>query len=267
MNDEEKRAKRRESRWNKAHPGIPWPGYKESPETRDKKSKSISGEKNPWHGKTGNRLGEPGSMLNKTHSEKTRAHLSFTHLGDKNPMYGEHHTEKSRQLLREANSGEKASWFGKSLPESMRKQISMTKQGITNPEEWPGFIYRGKYCSKWTDPELKIRKRVRAFFGNRCIDCGATIADNKHRFLHVNHVGNNKQACCGDNPQGWLFVPLCTSCHSAASGTGQKEADKRYTALIDSKYGGKCYYSLEEYDRLVREGRLRTEDYGRRDGR
>ena len=148
-----------------------------------------------------------------------------------------------------------------------RKKVSMARQGITNPDEWPGFLFRGKYCWKWTDPRLKIKKRVRAFFGNKCIVCHKTKVENHNAHLSVNHVGNNKQACCEDNPHGWLFVPLCSSCHGRSSGTKQEAADIAYTKLINTKYGGKCYYSLEEYDRLVREGKLRTEDYGRKDGK
>jgi len=34
-----------------------------------------------------------------------------------------------------------------------------------------------------------------------------------------------------------------------------------------TKYNGKCYYTLEEYEALVAAGVLNTEDYGRRDGR
>jgi hypothetical protein len=34
-----------------------------------------------------------------------------------------------------------------------------------------------------------------------------------------------------------------------------------------TKYNGKCYYTLEEYDQLVAAGILNTEDFGRKDGR
>lgn len=210
----------------------------------------------------------PGEVLpTYIKTEEHKKNLSLANKGKPSPRVGAVLTDDTKQLLSIAASGRVSNRKGVKLKPSTRKLISMSRQGISKEEDWVGFSKEKNYCWKWTDPELKIRKRVRAFFGNKCIECGATQANNKQKFLHVNHVGNNKGACCSDNPDGWLFVPLCTSCHSKASGTNQKNSDIKYTNIINTKYGGKCYFTLEEYDRLVEIGQLKTDDYGRRDGR
>jgi hypothetical protein len=289
---------RQKVKWERKHPGETWPGYTRSLETRQKISISREGEKNPMFGKPGTMLGKitpketrekqraassgennpmfgkpcywegkSSPMLGKHHREETKEKQSKANKGENSPMFGKHLTEITKQKIGLLNKGKPSPTKGKSTPQEVRKKQSMTKQGITDPEEWEGFSKEKRYCDKWYDPKLKIRKRVRAWWGNKCANCGATVANKRHRFLHVNHIGNDKRACCKDNPKGWLFVPLCTSCHGLSGGKNQEAADQKYTELIMTKYSGKCYYTLEEYESLVAAGILNTEDYGRRDGR
>jgi len=263
LTDDEK-AKRHEQKFKKKYPGIPYPGYKRSAETRKKISEARAKQIPPMSGKS--------------HTDGTRQKQSQAHLGRPltenakrligDSRRGKPRTEETKAKQSLAMSGANNPNYGKHFPRETCILLSMAKQGITDRADYHGHAKEKEgRCWKWADSRLKIRKRVRAFFGNKCIDCGKTKAENNNAHLSVNHVGNNRQACCADNPNGWLFVPLCISCHAKSSGTGQKAADIRYTELINTEYGGKCYYSLEEYEQLVRDGKLKTEDYGRMDGR
>ena len=270
MVTEEQRVRRHLRRWKRKFPNEPYPGYTRSVETREKQSKANLGKPSPMLGKHHTeeaKIKLREARMGKHLTEEAKAKLSRDRSGENHYLYGKHLKDETKAKQSLALSGENHPMYGKHHTQESRIQMSMTKQGITNREEYKGHAKTEKYCWKWTSPRLKIRKRVRAFFGNRCIDCGKTKAENSNQHLHVNHVGNNKQACCVDNPEGWLFVPLCTSCHTLASGINQCASDKKYIELINTKYGGKCYYSLEEYDQLVKGGKLKTEDYGRRDGR
>lgn len=113
----------------------------------------------------------------------------------------------------------------------------------------------GKYCEKFNED---FKRRVRAFFNNTCVECGLKAENNitgtrgnKVWKLSVHHVHYDKEACCNGDTTNWLFVPLCLSCHNL---TGKKENrefyQKKFTDLINEKYGGKCYYTKEEYAAL-----------------
>jgi hypothetical protein len=197
-------------------------------------------------------------------SAETREKISLSHLGRKRgPMPLE-----VRIKIGTANGGENHPMFGKHHSIESRMLLSMASQGITNIEDWPGWAIKN-YCAIWFDPVKKIRKRVRAFWNNTCVGCGTTRVNKneKYRFLHVHHVGRNKNACCEGDLPDWLFVPLCTSCHGKTKGKNAESINAGYTELINNKHGGKSYYPLEEYDKLVAEGILKTEDYGSRDGK
>lgn len=113
-----------------------------------------------------------------------------------------------------------------------------------------------RYCEKWT-PDL--RRRVRAFFNNTCMMCGIT-QDEYHtksgepKLLHVHHVNYNKNQCC-DEDVPRLLVPLCASCHTKT--TVKREIWEPYlTKLIVNNYGGKCFYTKEEYKQLLLEEKI-----------
>ena len=227
--------------------------YKRSAEVREKMSRSKSGENNPQYGKP--------------RTDETKAKISKALSGEKGPSYGKPGTRRGVHLTEETKAKMSVARSGQRPTRETCILMSMAHQGITDRADYHGHAKeKGGRCWKWTDSRLKIRKRVRAFFGNRCIKCGKTKEENGCH-LSVNHVGNNRQACCADNPNWWLLVPLCISCHTQSGGSNQEAADVEYTNQINREYGGKCYYTLEEYDQLVKEGKLKTEDYGRRDGR
>lgn len=122
--------------------------------------------------------------------------------------------------------------------------------GPKNPNYVNGGAHRG-YCEKWT---ADLRRRVRKFFNNTCVMCGIHQEDHftksgKHKLLHVHHVNYNKNQCCDKNiPR--LLVPLCISCHNKT--TVKREIWEPYlTKLIINNYGGKCFYTKEEYKQII----------------
>ncbi len=123
----------------------------------------------------------------------------------------------------------------------------LTMSGAGNPMYEDG---RSKfpYCEKFN---AEFKRRVRAFFDNKCVLCGKTKEENKNHELAVHHVHSNKQACCDKSEQ--RFVSVCKSCHTYISNAEKYHADraKKYieilNAIIDNQYNGKCYYTKEEY--------------------
>lgn len=117
--------------------------------------------------------------------------------------------------------------------------------GPLNPNYRPDAERR--YCEKWT-PDL--RRRVREFFNNTCMICGIH-QNNCKTLLHVHHVNYNKKQCCDENiPR--LLIPLCKSCHTQT--TVKREFwEPILTNLIMNCYNGRCYYTKEEYKKLLLE--------------
>jgi hypothetical protein len=67
---------------------CPWYGRKHSVETKDKISKSLTGENHNFYGKT--------------HTKKTKQKMSEIKKGENNPFYGRKHTEETKQKMKEA---------------------------------------------------------------------------------------------------------------------------------------------------------------------
>lgn len=122
------------------------------------------------------------------------------------------------------------------------KEIS----GENNPA-WEGGISKGEYCNLWN---VNFRKRVRAFFGNICVECGKII-DPPYKNMHVHHVLYDKGICCeGEDVGERLFVTLCVSCH-AKSNHNKGYWKEHYTNMINTRFGGKCYYTKDEYNDII----------------
>lgn len=116
---------------------------------------------------------------------------------------------------------------------------------------WMGGISFDPYCEKFNN---NFRERVREFWGRRCAICGRSENNNVTPGwrLSVHHVHYNKDACCNpDSPA--LFAPVCTACHSLTSGKYSRKHWEEYLHnLIMEKYNGKCFYTKEEYNDILR---------------
>jgi len=129
--------------------------------------------------------------------------------------------------------------------EESHKKASEIKKGENNPA-WCGGVSFGPYCPKFNK---EFKERVRAYFGHQCVECGHVWQEGEPK-LDVHHVNFNKETCCDDTIP--LFVPLCHwKCHTK---TNHNRIFWQYwfTEMINRLYGGKCYFSKEEYEALMR---------------
>ena len=124
-------------------------------------------------------------------------------------------SEKTRKKMSDAHSGEKSYMFGKHKSEKTRIKQSCTIQGIT-PEEFPGFVRYGKYCSKFNEA---LKERIREKYGRKCLLCPTTEEKNfkeTGKKLSIHHVDYNKKCGCDGNE--CRLVPLCSKCHPKTNG-------------------------------------------------
>jgi len=164
---------------------------------------------------------------------------------------GHVHSDETKKKISKSLSGRK-------LSEKTRKKLSnialerppisdetRKKLGDSHRGEkcylWKGGISFEPYCPKFNN---EFKERVRAFFDYTCPECGTSQNGKK---LCVHHINFNKKTCCdGTIP---MFVPLCDSCH----GKTQSRRDywkQHFIEMINSYYGGKCYFTIEEYQTL-----------------
>jgi hypothetical protein len=174
--------------------------------------------------------------------------------GAKNPHYGKQIPVSVRRKISQSS-------IGKSVTDATRKKLSMHNMGIKNELDWPGFSALGQYCEKWVDPRLKIRKRVRAYQGDKCIICGKTANELGYHGI-VHHVGKNKDACCNTDKSTWLFVVVCKKHH-----THDEESKQTFKEIIALQYGGKCMYTLDGYNKLYPHGSNSDKQWGRSNGK
>jgi hypothetical protein len=161
LTPEERRAKNQKRRWERVHPGVVWPGYVESPETREKKVKNKIGENNHNYGK-------PGTMLGKHHTDKAKRNTGKALSGENNfwfgtrgplegkpnPMLGKHHTEEACKIIGILNrqSFLDKQWYG-----------SVTYQDLK------------RYCILFNDD---FKERCRAYWGYKSVLSDKTQSEN-----------------------------------------------------------------------------------------
>lgn len=284
---EETREKMRESKLGPKNCNF---GKTFSEETRKKISVAMSGENNPNTGKPrpdnvrkaigDAHRGEKNHNYGKHLSEETKEKIRAATSGERNHNFGKKFSDETREKIasyhigteipletrikmRDAQKGEKAKNFGTSLSNETKNKISTKMSGERHPQ-WKGGVSSEPYCPKWTNPTLKIRKRVRAFFGNICLLCDSDKIKNKNTNMSVHHVTGKKSACCeGDNKE-WLFATLCSKCHNTR---GQRpETEVLLREIINTRYDGKCMYTLEEYNKLFPDGSALDKRFGNRKG-
>jgi hypothetical protein len=67
--------------------------------------------------------------------------------------------------------------------------------------------------------------------------------------LHCHHVEYNKQACCDGEPVH--FAALCNN-HHGESNFDRARWEAMLHRIIDEIYGGRSYYTKEEWEALRR---------------
>jgi hypothetical protein len=166
--------------------------------------------------------------------------------------------------------------LGKRLPDEHKEKIGASLRGKPHSEShvwkvaesrvggyWYGNVtYEDIYCEIWND----VRPRILAFFGDRCVECGERIVGYKPC---CHHIFYEKKACCikgadeifysnlniSNHPKDYIigknpnyFVILCRACHSKTNGNfdNRKKWADHFKEIIDTKFGGKCYFTKEE---------------------
>ena len=141
--------------------------------------------------------------------------------------------------------------------------MSKNNVGENNPS-WTGGPK--EYCEKWC-PEF--RRRIRAFFDHKCVECG-TLQNEK--LLHCHHVYYDKKACCSVNEDGKYFsnlgikgqpftfeivgdpnkfILLCHNCHAKTSLKRNRPFWARhFEEIINNYYLGRSYFTKEEYKKI-----------------
>jgi len=102
-------------------------GTKHTNETREKMSKSKTGDKHYMYGKH--------------HSDETRAKMSKSTTGDKHSMYGKHHTDVTREKMSKAQTGDKHPMYGKHHSDEAREKISKARMGSTNSQRHTSQVW------------------------------------------------------------------------------------------------------------------------------
>lgn len=183
-------------------------------------------------------------------SEEFCKKMSEARKGSGNPMYGKKLKPEHIEIIKKTNTGRKHTKETKErLSESQRKRHKerpMTEELKRHYSEifsgekscmWRGGISFEPYCPKFN---REFKRRVRGFFGNRCVLCGKNKEENKDKNLYVHHVNYDKMVCCNDVKP--LFVTLCIECHGKTNHY-REEWEEYFTTLIIEKYNGQCYLS------------------------
>jgi hypothetical protein len=177
--------------------------------------------------------------------------------GENNPLFNRPRSIEVRNKIRTKLLGHPISIatrekISKTIHERLPEYVPKLKAAWADPVKrsmrilehnpnWQGGISYEPYCIKFNN---EFKERVRAFFGYRCVECGARQGNIR---LSVHHVTYNKKVCCDNSIP--LFVSLCHNCHSKTHGSRQYWID-RFTKLINEHYNGKCYFTTEEFGSL-----------------
>lgn len=222
---------------------VPPDKRKRPAEFCDRMSEERRGEGNPMWGR---KLTEEHVQKLKQSRSKPQPAWRKKQISESMKKYHAEHprSEETRRMLSDAGrkSGGRYNHL-KLLDVSMIKDKSPNEKrseslrgrycGIDHPN-WKGGKSYEPYCPKFNN---SFKKRVREFFGNRCVLCGKHRDELKIN-LHVHHVNYDRMVCCNNKPK--LFVALCRGCHLTTNKDREKW-EEYFTGLINTKYGGKCY--------------------------
>jgi hypothetical protein len=169
-------------------------GVKLSEEHKKKISEGVSGEKNPFFGKSHTKEFKEkikNVHLGFKHTDEHNKKISESLSGENNPFYGKTHSPESRAKISENHrdcKGEKNPMFGEG------EKIKGEKNG-----SWKGGISVNEYGEEFNE-ELKTKIRKRDKF--RCAIC-------KKNGYDVHHIDYDKKNNIEKN-----LITLCRSDHA-----------------------------------------------------
>jgi hypothetical protein len=218
-------------------------------------------------------ISENGKLYRETHKKEIEEYRK-THAAEikqQRIKYRAEHKEEialSKRLYEKTHPDKKRAWEKAYTEKHMKtviceycgKSAQVTKQSTgkfcsndcsskyycgPNSHYWQGGISFEPYCPKWNED---IRIRIRQFFGDKCILCGKSHEENVKN-LSCHHIEYNKQACCDGKPV--QFAALCISCHQKTN-FDRARWEAMLHRIIDEIYGGRSYYTKEEWEALRR---------------
>jgi hypothetical protein len=230
---------------------------------------------------TGRNVGEKNPMYGKKHSDSARKKMSearkkretkpetlikmsIVSTGKNNPFYGKHHTPQTRAILSQKNIGRlhTENWkqmmskrntgitnpmYGKHLSNECRAHLAEIRKGkntLDKNPSWRGGVSFEPYCPKFNHD---LRKRIRAFFDNRCVMCGNP--NENGRALSCHHITYDKNMCCNEAPV--QFAALCGRHHGMTNGGNRLTWENMLHRAIEEIWDGKSYFTKEEYAEMV----------------
>jgi len=155
--------------------------------------------------------------------------------------------ERMKKKMSEKKTGANNNFYGRKHSKETCDYISRYRieNGIAAGKNNPMYIDGSSffpYCEKFNN---EFRRRVRSFFNNTCQLCGHVVQPGEKN-MAVHHVNYRKDSCCNDKVVP-LFVTVCPDkCHQKTN-WDRDYWEICFTQLIKNKYGGKCYFSKEEY--------------------
>jgi hypothetical protein len=193
--------------------------------------------------------------------------MSKNLVGENNPTW-----RRVKKICEECGK----EFFVKTRRKETGRFCSMTCHGrwmsknLSGENNWNWTGGSKDYCEKWS---LELRRRIRAFFNDICVECG-TPQNNKKK-LHCHHVYYDKKACCSANEAGKYFsnlgikehphsfeivgdpnkfVALCDTCHKKTSGKRNREYwAGHFEEIINNYYLGRSYFTKEEYEKISKQ--------------
>jgi hypothetical protein len=181
-------------------------------------------------------------MTGRKHTPETKAKMSAMRKKYyENPINREKNSliNKGRKFGPEVRMKMSLAHKGKIPSLASRAKRSASLSGEKN-HQWMGGLSFEPYCPKFN---RDLRRRIRAFFGHKCILCGKTSEENK-RELNCHHVEYNKAACCDGKPVH--FAAICHKCH-VRTNVERDRWEAMMHRIINEIYGGRSYFTKEEW--------------------
>ena len=195
----------------------------ESEAARKAFSKAMSGENNPWYGKSSPRL---GAHL----TDEQKQYLREINLGERSPKYGKPTSEETKQKMREAR-------LGKVVAEETRQKISIAQKGKRNrTKQAAQYGLDGILIKIWdcmSDAAHTLNISVKAI-SSACNGKNPTAGGYQFRHVdgevptiippYINQSGKYQIKTIARCDEDWNIIDIWEGCAAAQRGTGINRA-------------------------------------------